>query len=97
MGQLRAKKAAAKKPVAVRRMPPTTHVFHLHLLRCAYQLLVWKKSGVFVQSLPSPLEFGYELEDGFLMPIMSKQEVSAPELLNDILFECEDGCEGDDI
>ena len=53
-----------------------------------YQLMNWKRVVT---------EYGYHLEQGdqTLQPVMMTQSDAAPELLNEIICECEDDC--DDI
>ena len=90
---LRAHKASCKNPVSVKRMPPTSNSFNLHMLRCQYQLMAWGKAGVYMQDLPDPRHFGYEEVDGRMQPIMMSQPPAAPELLNNLVCCCQDMCE----
>ena len=92
LNQLRCEKA--RKKVAAKRLPPTENSFSLHLKRCCYQLMIWKRCLEGSPQIPSPTEFGYYIknETGLLKPEMMTQSPAAPELLNDILCNCESEC-----
>ena len=92
LNQLRCEKA--RKEVAAKRLPPTENSFSLHLKHCCYQLMIWKRCLEGSPQIPSPTEFGYYIENetGLLKPEMMTQSPAAPELLNDILCNCESEC-----
>ena len=93
LNQLRCEKA--RKKVAAKKLPPTENSFYLHLQRCCYQLMIWRKCLKGSPQIPPPTEFGYYIEKytGILRPQMMTQSPAAPELLNDILCDCESECD----
>ena len=99
LNKLRTDKAMKKKNVKPKKLPPTDDSFVLHMLRCTYQLLIWKGSLSAMQQLPDPLEFGYAIdsESGLLVPQLMSQAVTPPELLSDLVCNCADMCEKDCI
>ena len=88
-GDLAAKGSAPKK------LPPTDDSFNLHVLRCDYQLQIWKQALTPMQELPSATNFGWYLPDEgrTLLPKMMTQSCAAPELLNDIICNCSCVCD----
>ena len=92
LNEIRCAKAAKKVPP--KRLPPTDNSFHLHLLRCTYQLMVWKSCLEISHVLPPPTDYGYETIDDndgtqIMRPLMMNQSPAAPELLNDLTCNCE--------
>ena len=93
LNDLRCEKAG-KKNLQGKKLPPTDDAFHLHLLRCAYQLLIWRQAVVPILTLPDATAYGYERigNDG-LQPKTMAQSPAAPELLNDLVCDCQpDAC-----
>ena len=92
LDQLRCMKATNK--VSAKRLPPTENSFHQHLLRCCYQLLIWRQCLIASPQLPPPTDYGYFIEEetGMLKPVMMTQSPAAPELLNDLVCMCESDC-----
>jgi hypothetical protein len=84
--------AKADKGIAAKRLPPTENSFALHLLRCVYQVFIWKHAHIAMCAVPAPTQFGYEKGEGELQPKMMTQTAAAPELLNDIVCDCSDDC-----
>ena len=99
LNKLRTEKVLKNKHVKPKKLPPTDDSFLLHMLRCTYQLLVWKSCLSAMQQLPDPLEFGYiiDSESGLLVPQLMSQSVTPPELLSDLVCDCTDMCEKDCI
>ena len=95
LNKLRTEKVLKNKHVKPKKLPPTDDSFLLHMLRCTYQLLVWKGCLSAMQQLPDPLEFGYiiDSESGLLVPQLMSQSVTPPELLSDLVCDCTDMCE----
>ena len=58
LNKLRVEKVLKFKRVKSRKLPPTDDSFSLHLLRCAYQLHVWKGCLSTILDIPDPTEFG---------------------------------------
>ncbi len=80
----------AKRKVIGKRLPPTEDSFTMHLLRAVYQLMLWKQATEQYMSLPDPTKYGWERVEGKLQPKLMSQSVSAPELLNDLVCDCQD-------
>lgn len=79
--EIRCKKA--KKATNPRQLPPTENSLHQHYLRCVLQLMIWRNANIPQYDVPSPTDFGYEVDStGNLKPVMMTQSVAAPELLN---------------
>ena len=84
LNALRCEKAAKK--VSPRKLPPTEDSFHQHVLRTAYQLMMWRQGDKSTFNIPDPLMFGYfRDESNLLCPVMMTQSVAAPELLNNLI------------
>jgi hypothetical protein len=79
-----------------KKLPPTEDAFHLHLLWCAYQLLLWRQAIVPMPTVLDATRYGYERctdGTGFLQLQMMSQSPAAPELLNDLVCDCHpDAC-----
>ena len=86
----------ANKNILGKKLPPTNDSFMLHLQRAAHQLIIWKQSCQPTQMIPNPVEYGYyKDENNNVCPKLMTQEISAPELLNNLSCDCEDFCTGD--
>lgn len=97
LNRLRMKRVIENKSAKPRKLPPTDASFLLHLLRCTYQLMIWRGSLTALLNLPDPIEFGYETEKdtGVYMPHMVSQPLAPPELLSDLVCFCDDQCNED--
>ncbi|XP_031332283.1 uncharacterized protein LOC116162731 [Photinus pyralis] len=51
-------------------LPPTSDALRLHILRCHYQVFVWKNSHVAFPELPDPKNCGWKVEGGRYVPIL---------------------------
>ena len=51
------------------KLPPTSNALTLHIKRSHYQALVWKQAYLNYPILPSPENYGWQLEDSSLSPI----------------------------
>lgn len=71
-----------------KKLPPTDNSFQLHVLRCLYQLYIWKHADTGMIEFPAVIDFGYESVDAELKPKMMSQPVAAPELLKDLVCDC---------
>ena len=82
------------KKVKPRKLPPTDDSFILHVLRCSYQIMIWMESLTSIVELPSPTDYGYEIDTdtGHYIPTLVSQPLAPPELLNDLVCFCEDLC-----
>ena len=97
LNKLRVDKVLKIKRVKPRKLPPTDDSFSLHLLRCIYQLLIWKGCLTAMLDMPDPTEFGYmvDTDTGLYRPHVMSQSVAPPELLSDLVCECSDFCNED--
>ncbi|MGH0160009.1 UNVERIFIED_CONTAM: hypothetical protein FKN15_038612, partial [Acipenser sinensis] len=78
----------AEKGNAAKKLPPDES-FMLHLLRCLYQVFIWKHTDIGMLDVPSPIHFGHEKEVGCkLRPKLMSQSAAAPELLIDLVCDC---------
>ena len=73
-----------------KKLPPTENALKQHILRCTYQLAIWRQATIGQQVLPDPTQYGWESNETtkLLHPIMMTQPCAAPELLIDIVCEC---------
>ena len=55
-------------------LPPTSDTAHLHIRRAHFQAMIWKQAGSPHQDLPSPTDFGWELSEDRLKPILMTAE-----------------------
>ena len=88
------KRVLENKKVKPRKLPPTDDSLIQHVLRCCYQLMIWKRALTSLVDLPSPTEYGYiiDADTGLYMPQMIGQPLAPPELLNNLVCCCEDQC-----
>ncbi len=76
--------------------------FNLHLKCAAYQLIIimeWTQvnTGKTMQNLHNTTDYGYmEDVDNSLSPKLMVQVISAPELLNKLVCNCENYCSDDE-
>lgn len=96
LNHLRVQKAShSRSKMPAKKLPPTDNSFELHVLRCVFQLLIWRQAMVAMQELPDPKDYGYVLnpETNSLQPRLMSQPAAAPELLNDLVCVCDgDAC-----
>ena len=62
------------KKVKPRKLPPTDDSFILHVLRCSYEIMIWREPLTRIVELPSPTDYhyGYEIDTdtGKYMPTL---------------------------
>ena len=94
LSKLQVKRMLENKKVKPRKLPPTDDSLRLHVLRCCYQLMIWKRALTSLVDLPSPTEYGYitDADTGLYMPQIVGQPLAPPELLNNLVCCCEDQC-----
>ena len=94
LNKLRVNRVLENKKVKPRKLPPTDDSFILHVLRCSYQIIIWMESLTSIVELPSPTDYGYEIDTdtGHYIPTLVSQPLAPPELLNDLVCFCEDLC-----
>lgn len=97
LNKLRMKRVLENKKVKPRKLPPTDDSFRLHVLRCSYQIMIWKKALTCIVELPDPKDYGYvtDADTCLYVPQMVNQPLAPPELLNDLVCFCEDVCSED--
>ena len=85
----------AKRKIRPKLLPPTESSFVLHLQRAIIQLRIWRLAHHAWQVVSDPTKFGYTLHDNgvSLVPVLLAGSVAAPELLNDLVCECEGQCD----
>ena len=66
---LRYRQFTSPKYVPLERMPPTSWACYYHCLRVHIQVFTWRS----LQSLLCPDEFGFKLDNGALMPIITEK------------------------
>ena len=70
------------------RLPPTQAALHQAILRVHYQLLVWNNDHVANPVLPSPEGYGWQDEDGKLVPVMTKLPPAPEEIIQLVQCKC---------
>ena len=89
LNELRSAKATGKY-IQPKKLPPTQESFHLHVLRAAFQLHIWRDAPVgMIEQLGNVEDFGFMLENGVLRPKMMNQAMAPKELLNNIFCLCQ--------
>ena len=90
LNHLRCAKAVCN--VQGKTLPPTDDSFTLHLERSRYQMFIWRKAVSSKPIVPLATEHGYYIDgNGGLKPKLMSQSPIAPELMNDIICDCEPG------
>ena len=78
----------AKACVTPERLPPTASSTKFHSLRVYYQIMVWTQQ----ESDMDPLDWGWKLQEGKLVPMMSTMKAAPATLLKVIHCNCASGC-----
>jgi len=71
------------------RLPPTNKAAEFHILRTHLQAVVWQKLSC---AALKPEEWGWEEQNGKLMPIMTDDPVAPDDVLNVVRCKCKAGC-----
>ncbi len=89
LNDIRCKKAKEVQK-NIKKMPPTDNSLLQHMLRCIYQLCIWRTALSAVQDPPCATEYGYERDtvSKKLVPKWMSQPPAVPELLNDLVCTC---------
>ena len=92
--RVRVEKVLKNKSTKPKKLALTDDSFMMHLLRCTYQLLVWKGCMSAKLSLLNRADFGYfvDVESGLFVPRLMTQPPAPPELLSDLVCSCLDNC-----
>ena len=69
-------------------LPPTTNSLLLHIQRANYQALVWKRSLLQCQHLPSPTECGWKSNNGKMEAILMTKEPAPTSLIDLVACKC---------
>lgn len=84
------KRTIARQPLTSKfdlaTLPPTSASSRLHFARVYLQVQAWR--GIQL----NPLDWGWHMVSGKLMPIQSQQEPAPPYLLNLIMCNCRGNC-----
>ena len=72
------------KYVPVERMPPTGRACHFHSLRVHHQVSTWKHLSTVLKKE----EYGFNIENGSVVPVITDIEPAPPDLLQDIRCSC---------
>ena len=77
-------------------LPPTTGALNLHIQRANYIAMIWRKATESHPSLPSPVEYGWQLlsDDGPYIAIRSSDPPAPEAVMNLIKCGCKKGCTG---
>ena len=90
LNALRCEKARGKQPLC--KLPPTEDSFLCHMKRVNGQLNIWHKATVAMSDIPDPTDAGFILDgERVLVPQMITQSPGPPELLNELVCECQPG------
>ena len=88
--------AFAKSKGDLRCIPPTEDAFYLHLQRALYQLAIYKRAHLSHMNLPSPTDFGWQIVNGGLSPILmlklARPERERPTYCNCTRSKCLRNC-----
>ena len=79
---------ACKGIISPEKLPPTERVAYFHGLRSHYQIMLWslnKDEGLFEFVAT---DWGWKMQDGKLVPIMTDQEIAPESLLKVIRCKC---------
>lgn len=77
---------AGQAIIAPEKLPPTENTAHFHGLRVHHQVMTWRlldKDFSF-----EPIDWGWELIDGTLVPITNQVDISPPSLKSFIRCNC---------
>ena len=96
LNKLRVNRVLENKKVKPRKLPPNDDSFILNVLRCSYQIIIWRESLTSIVELSSPTDYHYgypiDTDTGYIMPLLVRQPLVPPELLNDLVRFCDLNC-----
>ena len=72
----------------IQNYPPTLPSASLHSQRIFLQVMAWQNIYL------NPLQWGYLIKDGYILPAMGDQEVAPDIILHKIKCACTTGCTG---
>ena len=85
----------SKYNTEVAKLPPTSAALKYRIFRSHFMALVLKRCNVSVQNLPHPAGFGWELENGSLVPIMTDDLPAPTGLIELVMCSCKTQCQTD--
>ncbi|KXJ07034.1 hypothetical protein AC249_AIPGENE18228, partial [Exaiptasia diaphana] len=62
-------------------LPPTSDSLKQHISRANFQAYVWRRALVAMQDLPSPVGYGWKLEDDELYPVLMTKPAAPSSIL----------------
>ena len=85
----------SKYTTEVAKLPPTLYALKYNIFRSQYVALVLKRCNKTVQNFPDSAGFGWELENGNLVPVMT-DNLPAPTCLIELsMCSCNSPCQTD--
>ncbi|CAH1098889.1 unnamed protein product [Psylliodes chrysocephalus] len=73
----------------IRNLPPTQDAFYQHILRAAYQLIVWKSAILINPKIPNPVDFGWDLkENNLLLPKLTTISICPDVQFENVRCKC---------
>ena len=82
----------SKYSCEVSKLPPTMSALKYRIFRAHYAALILKKCTSSIQNLPDPCGFGWELNNGNLIPIMIYDLPVPTGLIKLSMCSCKTGC-----
>ena len=82
-------KIGVNKDVSLCPLPPCEASFRQHALRAAFQTKIWLNSHIPEPDLGSPKDFGREVDNNILTPVLFEGP-TASELLEGLVCNCKD-------
>ena len=82
----------SKYSFEVSKLPPTMSALKYRIFRAHYAALILKKCTSSIQNLPDPCGFGWELDNGNLVPIMTDDLPAPTGLIELSMCSCKTGC-----
>ena len=70
-------------------MPPCRDFLHMHILRCNYQVLIWKIAAEPYPEIPTPIGNGWTMDNDKLIIQWNNEEILSPELIDILSAEPE--------
>jgi len=75
-------------------IPPTEDSLDLHIRRAAYQMQTWSQIMSAQQQLSSPLDWGYEIQDGMFKPLWRRKPQFSERSVSLTSCKCKISCKG---
>ena len=82
----------SKYSCEVSKLPPTLSTLKYRIYRTYYAALILKKCTSSIQNLPRPCGFGWESDNGNLVPIMIGDLPAPTDFIELIMCSCKTGC-----